>query len=193
MLEILSTIFGLIQGVLVMLNKRSNWIFYSLQMLFLMLFSIGAHLWGDVVIDSIYFFVGIGGFFLWRRGGIAGEISVFEPGTRIAWAVVSVIAIAVLWFFLCKTNNPLPLLDSITSVTSAVATWFMFCRKLEAWVVWFVNDLFYNAEYFFLPDKAVCLIGLYIIFTIFAAVSFFNWRRLYVKNNENNQTNMEST
>ena len=68
MLEVLSTVFGLIQGILVMLNKRSNWIFYSLQMLFLVLFSINAHLWGDMAIDSVYFFVGIGGYFLWKKG-----------------------------------------------------------------------------------------------------------------------------
>ena len=192
MLEVLSTILGLIQGVLVMLNKRSNWIFYSLQMFFLVLFSVGAHLWGDVVVDSIYFFVGIGGYSLWRRDGIAGEISVYSPRTRIAWIVVSMIAITVIWFVLSKTNNPLPLLDSITSVTSVVATWFMFCHKLEAWLVWFVNDLFYNAEYFLLPDKAIYLISLYIIWTLFAAVSFLNWRRLYVKNKMNIQIKMTS-
>lgn len=44
--EILATVFGLIQGILVMLNKRSNWIFYSLQMLFLVAFSIDFRLWG---------------------------------------------------------------------------------------------------------------------------------------------------
>lgn len=192
MLEILSTIFGLIQGVLVMLNKRSNWIFYSLQMFFLVLFSVGAHLWGDVVVDSIYFFVGIGGLSLWRREGIAGEISVLEPRKRVTWTVVSMIAITVSCFVFSKTNNPLPLLDSITSVTSVVATWFMFCHKLEAWVVWFINDLFYNAEYFFLPDKGMYLICLYIIWTILAVVSFLNWRRLYVKNKMNIQTKMRS-
>lgn len=175
-----------------MLNKRSNWIFYSLQMFFLVLFSVGAHLWGDVVVDSIYFFVGIGGFSLWRREGIAGEISVYSPKTRIAWAVVSMIAITVFWLVLSKTNNPLPLLDSITSVTSVVVTWFMFCHKLEAWVVWFINDLFYNAEYFLLPDKAIYLIGLYIVWTILATVSFLNWWRLYVKNKMNIQTKMKS-
>ena len=32
-LEIGATVFGLIQGILVMFNKRSNWIFYILQMI----------------------------------------------------------------------------------------------------------------------------------------------------------------
>ena len=47
-----------------MLDKRSNGILYILQMTFLILFSIREHLWGDVVIDSLYFCLGIGGFFM---------------------------------------------------------------------------------------------------------------------------------
>ena len=38
MLEVLSTVYGLAQGVFVMLDRQSNWIFYSLQMLFLVFF-----------------------------------------------------------------------------------------------------------------------------------------------------------
>ena len=39
MIEILAVIFGVVQSVLVMLNKRSNWIFYVLQMILLAVFS----------------------------------------------------------------------------------------------------------------------------------------------------------
>lgn len=179
MLEVLSMVFGLIQGVLVMLDCRSNWIFYTLQMVFLVLFSIDMRLWGDVAIDSIYFFLGIGGFFLWRKGSQAEAISVYGWKERIFWLLISILAIVVSWTFLCKTDNPLPFLDSVTSVTSMIATWFMFCHKLEAWCVWFINDVFYIAEYFMLPDKALYLIGLYIIWTVFAIASFVNWKRLY--------------
>ena len=180
MLEVLSTVFGLIQGVLVMLDKRSNWIFYSLQMFFLILFSINVHLWGDVAIDSIYFFVGIGGYFLWRKGNRADAISVYGWKVRIVWGLVTMVLIVLSWTALSKTDNPLPLLDSITSITSIIATWFMFCHKLEAWVVWLVNDLFYITKYFILPDSVLYLISLYVIWTIFAMVSFVNWKRLYL-------------
>ena len=180
MLEVLSTVFGLVQGVLVMLDKRSNWIFYSLQMLFLVLFSINVHLWGDVAIDSIYFFIGIGGYFLWREGNGAAAISVYGWKARVVWGLASIVLIVLSWIILSKTDNPLPLLDSITSVTSIVATWFMFNHKLEAWVVWLLNDLFYIAEYFMLPDRALYLIGLYVIWTVLAMASFVNWKRLYL-------------
>ena len=179
MLEVLSTVFGLIQGVLVMLDKRSNWIFYSLQMLFLLLFSINVHLWGDVAIDSIYFFIGIVGYFLWRPGNRAAAISVYGWKTRVVWGLASIFLIVFSWIVLSKTDNPLPLLDSITIVTSMVATWFMFNHKLEAWIVWLLNDVFYITEYFMLPNKALCLIGLYVVWTILAIVSYVNWRRLY--------------
>lgn len=179
MLEVLSTVFGLIQGMLVMLDRRSNWIFYTLQMFFLVLFSFNAHLWGDVAIDSIYFFLGIVGFFLWRNGNRADTISIYGWKERFARGLVSVFAIVVSWFFLSKTDNPLPLIDSITSVTSIIATWFMFCHKLETWMVWFVNDLFYISQYFMLPDRALFLIGLYLLWTVLAMFSYLNWRQLY--------------
>ena len=51
--EVCATIFGLIQGVLVMYNKRSNWIAYVIQMAFLIVFSAFNHLYGDVVNNSI--------------------------------------------------------------------------------------------------------------------------------------------
>ena len=180
MLEVLSTVFGLIQGVLVMLDRRSNWIFYTLQMFFLILFSIDMCLWGDVTIDSIYFLLGIGGFFLWRKGCHTEAISAYSWKERIVWLLISILAIIVSWTFLCKTDNPLPFLDSATSITSIIATWFMLCHKLEAWVAWFINDVFYIGEYFLLPDKAWYLIGLYLIWTILAIVSFVNWKRLYI-------------
>lgn len=186
MLEVLSTVFGLIQGMLVILDKRSNWISYSLQMFFLILFSINVHLWGDVAIDSIYFFVGIGGYFLWRKGNRADAISVYGWKVRIVWGLVTMVLIVLSWTAFSKTDNPLPLLDSITSITSIIATWFMFCHKLETWVVWLVNDVFYIVEYFMLPDKALYLIGLYAIWTGLAIVSFVNWKRLYAFGKGNN-------
>lgn len=76
MLEITATILGLIQGILVMADKRCNWIFYSfLADAVPCRFSANMHLWGDVAIDSIYFFVGIAGFILWGKGEAMFSVS----------------------------------------------------------------------------------------------------------------------
>ena len=46
--EIGATILGLLQGGFVLLNKRVHWIFYILQMSFLVVFSIMNKLYGDM-------------------------------------------------------------------------------------------------------------------------------------------------
>lgn len=63
-IEISATIFGLIQGALVMLNKRSNWIAYVIQMALMVIFSLSVHLYGDAINSSIYIIVGIVGFII---------------------------------------------------------------------------------------------------------------------------------
>lgn len=180
--EVLATIFGLLQGILVMLNKRINWIFYVIQMIFLIFFSAYTHLWGDVVLDSIYIFVGVAGYVAWGTSKSAPVITTYDDSQRLKWSLLIIGMILAVWPILYRTNNPLPLLDSVTSVTGIAATWFMFRRKLEAWIVWLINDLSYILEYFMLPDKAIYLMGLYMVWTILAITSFLNWRRLYENN-----------
>jgi nicotinamide riboside transporter PnuC len=68
MLEIFCTVLGLIQGVLVLLNKRSNWIVYAIQMAALVVFSFFNKLYGDMVQNFFYMFICIASFFLWKEG-----------------------------------------------------------------------------------------------------------------------------
>ena len=77
MIEILAVIFGIAQSVLIMLNKRSNWIFYILQMIFLVIFSYNVHLYGNVILNIVYVMFGVVGYINWKRDD--GEnISVFK-------------------------------------------------------------------------------------------------------------------
>ena len=84
-LEIGATILGLIQGLLVMLNKRSNWIFYVLQMAFLIAFSVINHLYGDVVNNSIYFVMGIIGFIQGRQATLEITIIFIMLGATLGF------------------------------------------------------------------------------------------------------------
>ena len=59
MLEWVCTVLGIIQGVLVAVNKRSNWIFYILQMVGLFIFSSIHHLHGDMANNAVYSIMGV--------------------------------------------------------------------------------------------------------------------------------------
>lgn len=178
--EIGATILGLIQGFLVMLNKRSNWIFYCFQMLFLILFSLTAHLYGDVTNNSIYFIIGIIGFILWGKNN-KRKITACHTKERIIYILISALGTGIWYLVLKNTNDPLPLLDAFTTTTSFVATYYMVMKKIDTWIIWFINDIFYCIEYFILPDQALYLFALNIIWTFMAIYSYYTWHKLMNK------------
>ena len=179
-LEIGATIFGLIQGVLIMFNKRSNWIAYSIQMVLLIAFSIAMHLYGDVVNNSIYFVLGIIGFILWNKKDTK-KIRKCGTKERIIYCSVILIGTLITFNILKNTTDPLPLLDAFTTISSLVATYYMMTKKIDTWIIWFVNDIFYAIEYYILPDQAFYLFLLNIIWTIMAIGSYINWSRIMKK------------
>lgn len=65
MLEIFSAGCGLIQSILIMFNKKENWLFYMLNIITLTIFSFFAHLYGDVAENMIYVIFGLLGLCTW--------------------------------------------------------------------------------------------------------------------------------
>lgn len=176
--EVGATIFGLIQGVLVMFNKRSNWIFYILQMLFLIIFSVLNHLYGDVANNSIYLIMGVIGFILWNDKKDSSKITKAGIKEKIIYILLITLGTIILSNVLKNTDDPLPILDSFTTMSSLVATYYMMKKKLDTWIIWFINDIFYAIEYFILPDQALYLFALNIIWTFMAVVSYINWNKI---------------
>lgn len=181
--EISATILGVIQSVLIMQNKRSNWIAYVLQMLFLMLFSFSVSLYGDVINCVVYLFLGFWGFLLWNPQKQELKISTYTNYQRIYYLLLLIIISALFYAYLIKTDDPFPFIDSITTSSSFIATYFMVMRKLEAWVVWFFNDILYVLVYFLLKEQAWYLLSLNIIWTFMAVFSFWNWKKIMEKPN----------
>jgi len=176
--EIGATILGMIQGVLVMLNKRSNWIFYILQMLFLIVFSIINHLYGDVVNNAIYLVMGVIGFILWNKESASNKITNAKILEKIIYTTLIMIGTIGVGLILKNTDDPLPMLDAFTTVSSLVATYYMMKKKIDTWIIWFINDVFYAIEYFILPNQALYLFLLNVIWTVMAIMSYINWKKI---------------
>lgn len=176
-IEISATIFGLIQGILVMLNKRSNWLFYIIQMLLLVIFSFINHLYGDVVNNCIYVLIGVVGFITWKNKE-SSNITVASMKEKIIYMLIIIIGTTMLSIILKRTNDPLPILDSFTTITSFIATFYMIKKKIDAWIIWFINDLSYAIEYFLLPNQAFYLFALNIIWSFMAIGSYITWNKI---------------
>ena len=175
-IEIIATVLGLVQGVLVWMDKRSNWIAYCLQYVFMTVFSINAHLYGDITNCIIYFIIGVFGWFMWNNKSTK-PIRYCSSKERILYALVFVVSSAILYFVLKQTNDPLPLLDAFTTAGGYVATYYMLTRKVDTWILWFIIDVLYIIEYYMLPDQAWYLMGLNLIWTFMAVGSFLTWNK----------------
>ena len=176
-LELGATVLGLILGYLVMINKRSNWIFYIFQMIFLIIFSTINHLYGDIVNNSIYLVLGIVGFILWNKKDNI-KITKTRIKEKIIYIGIILIGTIIVGITLKNTDDPLPILDAFTTVSSLVATYYMVKKKIDTWIIWFINDIFYAVEYFILPNQALYLFALNLIWTIMAIASYYNWNKL---------------
>ena len=180
-LEISATVFGLLQGLLVMLNKRSNWVAYIIQMIFMALFSFSVSLYGDAVNSICYIFVGIIGFIIWNKKE-EKYIGICSCKERIFYIIIMALGTYIVYLGLSKTDDPLPLIDAFTTVSSFVATYYMIIKKIDAWVIWFVNDIFYCITYWLLPDQALYLFSLNVVWTFMAVGSFINWKKIMNSN-----------
>ena len=183
MIEILAVTFGLLQGITIAINKRCNWIFYIIQMIFMSIFSYTNHLYGDTLNSISYIFLGIYSYISW--GNPESKITELNNYQRIF--IISIIywGYFILRSYLEKTNDPLPQIDSFSTVTSIIATVLMMLRKIETWVLWFVNDIVYVIQYWLLPEQAFYLMGLNLIWTGLAIYSYIKWINITCNDEEN--------
>lgn len=161
-----------------MLNKRSNWIFYCMQIILLIAFSIINHLYGDIFNNSIYLIMGVIGFILWKSGNDTNKITKCSYMERIIYSLIIILFTIIGGIILNNTNDPVPFLDAFTTVSSLVATYYMIRKKIDTWIIWFINDIFYAIEYFILPNQAIYLFILNVIWTFLAIASYLNWKKI---------------
>lgn len=177
-IEILATVFGLLQALLVLYNKRSNWVFYILQMLCLIAFNLHLKLYGDLINCSIYLIMGIIGFVLWNSQKRELPITECSTKERFFYTLLIMISTFLLYKLLKQTQDPKPLIDGFTTSSSFVATYYMVKRNIDTWIIWFINDISYSIQYVILENPAYYLMSLNIIWTIMAIASYIKWRKI---------------
>jgi len=126
------------------------------------------------------FFVGMSayGWWSWTRSAAEGELPVgsWPVAAHLGAAVIiTLLAFASAHLLATETRAAWPLLDSLTTGFSLLATWLAARAKLENWLYWIAIDgvlvyLFYVQD---LPFLAL----LNALFIVIAAAGYVAWRR----------------
>lgn len=188
LVEIFTAICGLIQSVLIMFKRKENWIFYLLNIISLTVYSYSVSLWGDVLENSVYIIFGLLGFSTWYSKNISQKLFGENNNIRycsqkeLARYSIMFIAIAIgMTVWLTKTNDPSPILDAITTAMGFTATLMMAFKRIESWIIWFIDDILMAYIYFSLPDPAIYLCALNVIWIALAAGTWYSWHMEYSK------------
>lgn len=180
MLEIIATLFGLVQSILILLKKKENWIFYLLNNLTLILFSLQNKLYGDVFENLVYVGCGITGLTIWYSNKVDEKykhITYCKNRERIYYLILFAAITTICYLWLISTDDALPILDAVTTGLGLTATIMMTFKKVDSWIVWFVDDILMAVVYFMLPDRAIYLCALNIIWIFLAVGTWYTWHK----------------
>ena len=59
-----------------------------------------------------------------------------------------------------------------------MATFTMATKKVDSWIYWLVDDILMAITYYLLPDKALWLMSLNIVWIFLAIATIYSWSRL---------------
>jgi nicotinamide mononucleotide transporter len=137
-----------------------------------------ARLYMESALQVFYIGMAIYGWQQWRRGDHGGQrrVSTWSASQHLqALGVVAMLS-ALSSFVLARyTNAALPLLDSITTWGSVVATYMVARKIFENWYYWFVIDSV--SIYLYLSrdlQQTAALFAIYLVLIVFGIVA---WRK----------------
>lgn len=187
MVEIISSLFGLIQGILILFKKKENWIFYLLNIGTLTVYSFTVHLYGDVIENGFYLFFGILGLLTWYNKQVASmtknhnTIKYCTNTERLIIVGLFVAISTIVYAIISQTSDPTPFLDAITTGMGFTATLLMVFKKVESWIIWFVDDIIMAYIYFSLPNTGFWLGTLNVAWVVMAIFTFIIWHKAAMK------------
>jgi nicotinamide mononucleotide transporter len=141
-----------------------------------------AKLYSDMLLQVVYIFLQIYGWYAWLHGGPASSrlpVSTLPAGHGVRWLAVCVLGTLALGGAMKHyTDAALPYIDAFATTASLVAQWLMGRKVLQSWLVWIVVDVVSIGMY---AAKALYpTAGLYVLFLALATLGFFTWKRSLV-------------
>ena len=177
--DLIALVTGILGVWLTIKQHLLCWFFASVSVLFSFFIFYQQRLYGDMLLQALYFFIGIYGWIYWKQN-IKKEFKVTKTHKRL---VVVLIAVTLLqttgyYFLLNYFGGDRPFLDAFLTAASLTATYMMTKKWVENWAVWVLIDGTYILLYGLKQMWLFCL--LYLLFTIMAYIGWVKWKKAAV-------------
>ncbi len=177
-LEAVAVVTGIVYVVLIMRRRRWGWVAGAISSSIYVYLSALAHLPMQSALQGYYVVMAAFGWWSWARNASEQGGRIFRWHGRqhaVALVLIAIASALSARLLATETHAAWPLLDSLTTWISLVATWMVTRSVLENWWYWICADsvmvfLFARQGY---PYTA----GLFAAYMIIACFGFRAWRR----------------
>ncbi len=178
--EIVATLSGAAYVVLAARRNRLCWIVGAVGSAFLGVVAAVRALPMQAALQAFYVVMSVYGWWSWTRSVGDGELPIgFWP---LSWHIGAALVLIVLTFasarlLASETHAAWPMLDSLTTWFSLLATWLTAKARLENWLYWIVIDSI--LAYLFYVQGMPYIALLFVVYVVIAAAGFIGWRRRF--------------
>ncbi len=186
--EIFTLVTGVIYIVLEIRQKNLMWAVGILTSAAAMWVFFRQGLYASFGLNTYYLMTSFIGLWQWRRdkGRLAeaveyesgkDEIHLNRPGVRAlaVSAVVAVVGTFGLAEIMKALENPMSYLDSLVTVLSAIATWWLVKAYIEQWWIWIVADAL--SAILCATQGLWWMTALYAAYALSAVYGYYHWRK----------------
>ena len=179
-LELVAVVAGVIYIVLIVRRQRLGWLAGAVSSAIYVWLAANARLPVQSALQVYYVIMSAYGWVSWTRNQQQEQGRIYHwPWWRHAVALVVIVSVGIASarVLAAETRAAWPLLDSLSSAASLLATWLVARSVLENWLYWIVADVV--MIFLFIQQGHPFTAGLFAVYLVMAILGFRTWQNLY--------------
>ena len=177
-LSFISGLAGVFSVVLCSEKSISGFYFWSfVQIITFTIICCQENLYAKLVENAFYAITLIGGLFIWNKNKKDEKVVTRELTTLsfIILGVVNLLLVFGCYSLLNTTNDSMPLMDGLTTITAIIAQTLMIMRFREQWIFWLVVDL--ASIILWMSIGNYYMVIQYVFWTLNCFYGYYKWGR----------------
>jgi nicotinamide mononucleotide transporter len=179
-LEVVAVVTGIAYILLIVRRNRLGWIVGAASSCIYVWLAAQARLPMQSGLQAYYVVMAVYGWFSWTRNQRVQGGRIFHWGWKrhvLAIAVIGIAGVLSARWLAAETHAAWPLLDSLTTGISLLATWLVARSVLENWLYWIVADAV--MIFLFTQQGHPFTAGLFAVYLVIATQGYRTWLRQY--------------
>ena len=179
--EILAVLFSIIYVTLAAKESIWCWAAALISVSIYIYICFQAQLYAETGLQVFYFIMAIYGYFSWSKSNSLLKINELAIRHHILIMILGSLLTFLLGFYLSiYTDAQLPIVDSLTTVFSIIATYMVVKKILSNWLYFIIIDTVSIYLYFSRDLHLTAL--LFSVYTIIAIIGYWKWSQFITEN-----------